>query len=243
MKKDFIIAFIKFYGISSIKRGYIYVLSYLVVPFSELFLIYMISRGAFLDFAIIGGLITVVAGNGLTFIGDFAFLRLEVKIQDLLVASEISVNDYVVALMLSNLVYSLPGILVYLVLGFLFKLLNFNVLPIIAVLLLLLLVTSGIGFFIGSIIPHIRYSWGLASVLSILLTILPPVFYPYYLLPQPVFQIVYFIPTTVASLLIQQLTGLISLPANVIYESVAVLLVETAVFYYLSIKYSRWVSQ
>jgi len=109
MRKDFIIAFIKFYGVSSLKRGYIYVLSYLVVPFSELFLIYMISKGAFLNFAIIGGLITVVAGNGLTFIGDFAFLRLEVKIQDLLVASEISVNDYVLALMFSNLVFPSPG--------------------------------------------------------------------------------------------------------------------------------------
>jgi ABC-2 type transport system permease protein len=235
MRKDFIIAFIKFYGLSSLKRGYIYVLSYLVVPFSELFLIYMISKGAFLNFAIIGGLITVVAGNGLTFIGDFAFLRLEVKIQDLLVASEISVNDYVLA--------SLPGILVYLALGFLFRLLNFNVIPVLAVLLLLLLVTSGIGFFIGSIIPHIRYSWGLASVLSVLLTILPPVFYPYYLLPQSVFRIVYFIPTTIASLLIQQLTGLISLPAKLVYQSVVMLIVESTVFYYLSIKYSRWVSQ
>ncbi|MEJ2775363.1 ABC transporter permease [Sulfolobaceae archaeon RB850M] len=243
MRKDFIIAFIKFYGVSSLKRGYIYVLSYLVVPFSELFLIYMISKGAFLNFAIIGGLITVVAGNGLTFIGDFAFLRLEVKIQDLLVASEISVNDYVLALMFSNLVFSFPGILVYLALGFLFRLLNFNVIPVLAVLLLLLLVTSGIGFFIGSIIPHIRYSWGLASVLSVLLTILPPVFYPYYLLPQSVFRIVYFIPTTIASLLIQQLTGLISLPANLVYQSVVVLIVESTVFYYLSIKYSRWVSQ
>ena len=242
LKIRFILAFAKFYGYSSLTRGSVYVISYVLLPLAELFLIYVITKGEFVDFAIIGGLITVIASNGLSFVADFAFLRLELKLQDLLVATEVSASDYILALTLSNLIYSFPGILAYFLLAFIYHLLNLaNVLPVLAVLLLLLINTSAIGFFIGSLIPHVRYSWGIGSIIGTILTILPPVFYPYYLIPHEMFEIVYPLPTTLASLVVQQLTGLIR--TNLVTESVILLLVETVVFFYLSVRFSRWVSR
>ncbi|WP_221287667.1 ABC transporter permease [Stygiolobus caldivivus] len=242
LKIKFILAFARFYGYAPLTRGAVYVFSYLTVPLAELFLIYIITKGAFVKFAIAGGLITVIATNGLSFIADFAFLRLELKLQDLLVATEISAGDYILALTVSNLIYSSPGIITYLVLAFIYHLLNItNFVPALFVLLLLLLNTSALGFFIGSLIPHVRYSWGIGSIMGTLLTILPPVFYPYYLLPNTIFETVYPLPTTLASLLIQNLTGLIS--TKLVVQSLILLVIETALFYYLSIKFSRWVSK
>ncbi|QGR18070.1 ABC transporter permease [Sulfurisphaera ohwakuensis] len=236
-KIDFLIAFIKFYGISSIKRGFIYVLTYMAIPLAELFLIYMISRGAFLGYGIIGGLITVIASNGLSSTADFAYLRLEVKLQDLLVSSEVTPNDYILGLMLSNLVYSLPGIIVYVLLSIIFKLFN----PIMILLLLLLLFnTSAIGFFISTLIPHMRYSWGIGGLLSTFLSIIPPIFYPYYLLPKVFFYILYPLPTTLSALIIQNYSDLVPLSKSLLAFSWILLVIETLIFYYISIRYSRW---
>ena len=234
---DFYLSFIKFYGISSTKRGFIYVLTYMAIPLAELFLIYMISHGAFLGFGIVGGLLTVIASNGLSATADFAYLRLVAKIQDLLVASEISPNDYILALMLSNLVYSMPGILVYLILAIVFHVFN----PLMLIVLLLLLInTSAIGFFISTLIPHMRYGWGVGGLLSTFLTIIPPVFYPYYFLPKIVFLVTLPLPTTLSALIMQDESGLITVSNPLLTFSWILLVIETLIFYYLSVKFSRW---
>lgn len=234
---DFLLAFIKFYGISSIKRGFIYVLTYMAIPLAELFLIYMISRGTFLGYGIIGGLITIISGNGLSSTADFAYLRLEIKLQDLLVASEISPNDYILGLMLSNFVYSLPGIVVYLLLSYIFNVFNLLIIP---VLILLLFNTSAIGFFISTLISHMRYSWGVGGLLSTFLSIIPPVFYPYYLLPKIAFYVLYPLPTTLSAIIVQQSVGLVEVSNTLLTFSWILLVIETWLFYFISIKYSRW---
>ncbi|MEM0165293.1 MAG: ABC transporter permease, partial [Saccharolobus sp.] len=45
LKTKFLLAFTIFYGYSSIRRGFIYVLTYLSIPIAELFLIYIITHG------------------------------------------------------------------------------------------------------------------------------------------------------------------------------------------------------
>jgi len=234
---DFYLSFIKFYGISSIRRGLIYVLTFIVTPLAELFLIYMISHGAFLGLGVVGGLLTMITSIGLSSISDFTYFRLGTKIQDLLVASEVSPNDYILALMLSNLVYSLPGIIVYLILAVIFHVFN----PLMLIVLLLLLInTSAIGFFIGTLVPHMRYSWGVGSLLSTFLTIIPPVFYPYYFLPKVVFLATLPLPTTLSALIVQDESGLISVSNTLLTFSWILLVIETLIFYYLSVKFSRW---
>ena len=234
---DFYLAFVKFYGISSIKRGFIYVLTYMAIPLAELFLIYMISRGTFIGYGIVGGLLTVIASNGLSSTADFAYLRLEAKMQDLLVASQISPNDYILGLMLSNLTYSLPGIVVYIALAIIFHVFS----PMMIITLLLLLInTSAIGFFIGTLIPHMRYGWGVGGLLSTFLTIIPPVFYPYYLLPGIVFYVTFPLPTTLSAIIMQDESGLISVSNTLLTFSWVLLVIETVIFYYLSVRFSRW---
>ncbi|TRM86087.1 daunorubicin ABC transporter ATP-binding protein, partial [Sulfolobus sp. C3] len=172
LKSKFLFAFTIFYGYSSIKRGFIYVLTYLSIPLAELFLIYIITHGTFVKFAIIGGLISVMANNGFSSIGDFVFLRLESRLQDLLVATQIGPSDYIIGLMLANLLYTLPGIALYVILSIVYKVINLmNFFPLLVTMILLLFTTSSIGFFLASLVPHTRYGWGLAGLLSSILTI------------------------------------------------------------------------
>ena len=84
----FVAAFTWFYGYSSMRRGPWFVLSYLSLPLSLLFFIYVISHGQYLDYGILGGLLGIMSGNALTSIGDFVFLKTQLKLQDLLVATQ-----------------------------------------------------------------------------------------------------------------------------------------------------------
>ncbi|MEM3515270.1 MAG: ABC transporter permease [Saccharolobus sp.] len=241
LKTKFLLAFTIFYGYSSIRRGFIYVLTYLSIPIAELFLIYIITHGELVKFAIVGGLISVMANNGFSSIGDFVFLRLESRLQDLLVATQIGPADYILGLMLSNLLYSFPGIILYIILALVYKVLNLiNFIPLLLTMVLLLFTTSSIGFFLASLVPHTRYGWGLAGLLSSILTIIPPVFYPYTILPKTIYLSILPIPTTAAAIFSQGITNLVYVSQKMLIVSFLVLLIEAIVFFYLSVRFSRW---
>lgn len=241
LKTKYILAFTIFYGYSSIKRGFVYVLTYLSIPLAELFLIYIITHGVFVRFAIVGGLISVIANNGFSSIGDFVFLRLESRLQDLLVATEIGPSDYILGLMIANLLYSSPGIILYIILALIYHILTLvNFFPLIIVMMLLLFTTSAIGFFLASLVPHTRYGWGLAGLLSSVLTIIPPVFYPYTFLPKSIYLIMLPIPTTSAAILMQGFSNLINVSRKTFIVSFLILFIESIIFFYLSVRFSRW---
>ncbi|WP_338604727.1 ABC transporter permease [Sulfolobus tengchongensis] len=241
LKSNYLLAFTIFYGLSSVRRGFVYVLTYLSIPLAELFLIYIITRGDFVKFAIVGGLISVMANNGFSSIGDFVFLRLESRLQDLLVATDIGPSDYIMGLMLANLLYSSPGIVLYIILAIVYHVLTLtNFLPLLINVTLLLFTTSSIGFFLASLVPHTRYGWGLAGLLSSILTIVPPVFYPYTFLPKLIYMALLPIPTTASAIFSQGITHLVNASEKLIIVSFLTLLLESILFFYLSIKFSRW---
>jgi len=213
------------------------VLGYLASPLALLFLIYIVSRGALLDFAIIGGLLSVVAENGLISLTDFAFLRMELHLQDLLVTTEIGPQEYILGLVLSNLVFSLPGIILYVFLSIFEGILNvISLAEILGISLILLISTSGLGFLIASYLPHVRYSWGIASILPVLFITIPPLFYPYSVLKGWEVYVLSLIPTTSAAILAQGAAGLGEEDLLFLIP----LFLETIIFYLLSIKKSRW---
>ncbi len=235
----FIIAFAMFYGYTYLKRGFVYVFSYLAEPLALMFLLYMINH-RYLPYGVLGGLVTMIMGISINSIGDYVYLRNEIKLQDLLVASQVGPTDYILGLTFANLIFSSPGIFGYIVLNLALRVVNIVSLVFIILLSLLLLFTgSFLAFMIASFIPQTRYSWGVATILFIALTILPPVYYPYTLLPTNVIYALSIIPTTPTSIIAQGLAGLQEL--NIKY--LIPLLVEFIVFYLISVKVSRWRSK
>jgi ABC-2 type transport system permease protein len=204
---------------------------------SLLFFIFLISHGALLKYGILGGLISVIVSNALSLVGDFAFFRLQLRLQDLLVATEIGPIDYISGLAIGNLLYSIPGLIIYLIMGLYFKVFNLIQIPLLALILFLLLMSStGLSITLASFLKHTRHSWGLSTFLSLLFTLLPPLYYPYTILPRYVLDILYISPSTSASMIAQSYLGL----APFQLPSVIVFIIETAFFSALPFYALRW---
>lgn len=226
-----------YYGIRTISRGTSYIAAALSTPLALLFLVYIISDGSLVKYALVGGFIAIVASVALQSSGDAAFFRLQLRIQDLYVASGVSPSDYMIGLTLSYLMFSLPGIVLYAILGVLYHLFTvFSVLMLILVLCLLVIGTSSISFIISSSIKHIRNIWGIAGILSILMTILPPTYYPYHAIPRVYLYILSFTPVTPAAVVAQYSFGLSpAMPLEFV-----ILVVETVVYFALARFLTRW---
>lgn len=237
MKIRFILTFSWFYGFTTLIRSPIYILSYLALPMSLLFFIFLISHGALLKFGILGGLISVIVSNALSLVGDFAFFRLQLRLQDLLVATEIGPIDYISGLAIGNLLYSIPGLIIYIIMGLYFKVFSLIQLPLLGLVLVLLLMSStGLSITLASFLKHTRHSWGLSTFLSLLFTLLPPLYYPYTILPKVILDVLYISPSTSASMIAQSYLGL----APFQLTSVIVFTIETIFFSALPFYALRW---
>lgn len=237
MNLRFIGTFIWYYGIRSIKRGPSYIISSILYPLVFLFLITIFSAGRYLDYAVIGGFISIVAMNAIYSGSDMAFQRLQLRTQDLFVATSIGPADYMLGMGLSYLATSLPGILVYSIIGAYLGLFGLaNALLFTLLLIAVLLGTMAISFTIFGFIKHVRNIWGIAGIASILLTVLPPTFYPYTLLPKALLYAFMLSPITEVSMLSQGVFGL----APAAYYAIPVLIIEIAIYSGIGIKLMRW---
>ena len=156
MNPKFSLYFAWYYGFRVIGRGPSYVIASIATPLTLLFLVYVLSSGTLVQYAVIGGFVTLVAANGLTSASDAAFMRLQAKIQDLFVATSISSIDYMIGLTLSFLLFTVPGLVLYSVLAVLYHLFTpLRIVIMIGVLFMLTLSTSAISFIIAGSIKMI----------------------------------------------------------------------------------------
>ncbi len=237
MNIKFIGVFTWYYGFKTIPRGPSYIISSILYPLVFLFLITVFSSGRFLDYAVIGGFISIIGMNAIYSSSDIAFQRLQLRTQDLFVATSISSTDYMLAMTFSYLATSIPGLAVYTLIGSLLSLFNFMNASVLLVLLLLVLFgVSSIAFLVSGLVRHVRNVWGISGILSVLLNVLPPIFYPYSILPRPVLYIFMISPVTPAAMLAQAAFKLQPFEPYVII----VLLTEIAIYMYLASKMNHW---
>ena len=124
MNLKFIFTFAWYYGVKVIVRGPSYIIASLVTPLTLLFVVYVLTQGALVQYAVVGGMITLIASIGLQSAGDATFMRLQLRIQEMYVASEVTPIDYMLSMTLSFLAFSIPGIIVYSFLGSYYHLYN-----------------------------------------------------------------------------------------------------------------------
>jgi ABC-2 type transport system permease protein len=226
-----------YYGVKTIIRGPSYLIASLATPLTLLFLVFVLSHGTLIRFAIVGGLIAFVGSVGLSGAGDSAFFRLQLRIQDLYVPSNVSAFDYMAAFTMSYLVFSVPGIALYVYLGYIYNLFTvYDTIMMVFVMLLLIISTTSISFIISGSIKHLRNIWGITGILTILTSILPPTFYPYSYVPRIFLYIIALSPTTPAAVIAQGAFGL-SPELNIMLY---VLIIETVVYAILARVLVRW---
>jgi ABC-2 type transport system permease protein len=206
VRQAFLIAYLT--GILWLRRNPVSLVFTAISPFSLLFVLFVVSNGQYVHFAVAGSLVMALVGYGLALGQDISFYKTEYKIQDVFVASPVSPLTYMMGLALSELMFGLPALTVLAVLVVYFGASIVAVPLLVATILLLWGSMSAMGFFLSSHMLHMRNATQVISFVNVILAVLPPVFYSVATLPDTLRYLSYAVPTTHASILFQYVMGL-----------------------------------
>jgi ABC-2 type transport system permease protein len=179
-----------------------------ISPFSLLFVLFVVSNGQYVHYAVAGSLVMALVGYGLALGQDISFYKTEYKIQDVFVASPVSPLTYMMGLALSELLFGLPALTVLAGLVVYFGAPIATIPLLIATVVLLWSSMSAMGFFLSSHMLHMRNATQVISFVNVVLAVLPPIFYPVTNLPESLQYLTYAVPTTHASMMFQHIMGL-----------------------------------
>lgn len=180
-----------------------------MIPFSFLFIVFVIGGGQYTYLALAGSLVAAAASYGLATGNNIINWKVEYKLQDIFVSSSVSPFTYMTGIALAELLFGLPAFVVLATLVIIFSSnLLFSFLMVIVTIILVWACTSSIGYFISTRSTHPRFVESFMAFLRIAVVVLPPVFYPLNIVPtEELHYLAYAIPTTHASLILQYTMG------------------------------------
>jgi ABC-2 type transport system permease protein len=205
-KQVFLIAYLT--GFLWLRRNPMSMVFTAISPFSLLFVLFVISNGHYIQFAIAGSLVMALVGYGLALGQDISFYKTEYKIQDVFVASPVSPLTYMTGLALSELLFGLPALIVLTALAASFGTSLINLPLLFSNIVLIWGAMSAMGFFLSSHMLHMRNATQVISFVNVILAVIPPVYYSIERLPLALHYLAYLLPTTHASIILQYTMGL-----------------------------------
>ncbi len=228
-------------GIIPVKRMPLYLVNTLAAPFAFLFFIYVLSGGQRVGFGVAGGLVLTTFSIGTSLQADMTHFRVDLKLQDMVVASPMRASTYVFGMALSELAFAMPGILAFILVAYATQTPPVFALPVIAATLLLIwALGSSLGFFLATYLRDIRETFAVAPLLSLVLSVLPPVYYPISAIGGEWQWLGYLAPTADASQLIQVALGLPeSVPVDWL-RAASILIGFTVAFMLLAMFKAQW---
>src|ERR671932_193518 len=178
----FLIAYLT--GVLWLRRNPLSMVFSAISPFSLLFVLFVVSNGQYIQFAIAGSLVMALVGYGLSLGQDISFYKTEYKVQDIFVSSPVAPLTYMMGLALSELLFGLPALIVLTSLVVFFGAPLFSLPLLLATILLIWGAMSAMGFFLSSHMLHMRNATQVISFVNVILAVLPPVFYPIQFVPE-----------------------------------------------------------
>ena len=210
-------------------------------PLSFLLLIVFVSRGVLIGEAVEGGFIMSMFSSGMSLQADLAHLKNDFKLQDMVVSSPTTWLTYMVGIAISEIVYSIPALVVLSVLAYYFLILSpLGVLELIGVLFLMFLASMAIGYTLSTFSSDIVQSFAFSRLLSTLFSTIPPVYYPITYIPLPFRYLAYMSPTTYAAELAQNAGGYLSSSFETIILDWSILIAVTVILFMLAKTKARW---
>jgi ABC-2 type transport system permease protein len=196
-------------GVIPIRTQPLYLINLVASPLSFLFFITLASKGTLYLYGVSGGLLLTVLSIGTSLQTDMSHYRQDLKWQDVMVASPVEAPIYVTGMALSEFLYSLPGVGLFVVLIYFGGPVSLlGALTILAALVLIWAFASALGFTLATYFDDVRETWVFAPLISMFLTVLPPVYYPISYIPAQYQWLAYLSPTTYAADLIHSGFGL-----------------------------------
>lgn len=211
-------------------------------PVIFLFLYSLIGGMKLGQHVLFGSLISLVMNSGIISLPQTVVSYKFRKLQDMYVASPVHQLIYLFGLGLSRLLYSIPGVLLFLIILLSSRYMPLSALPVIVVVLLLSWAAGcAIGFTVATYFNNIMQVSAAANLLGLFMLLMPPVLYPLELIPEQWRWLALVIPSTSAAQLIKVACGASSLnsPAYVLAYWV-ILILYTVSGFVLVLKKSRW---
>ncbi len=202
-------------GVVPMRTQPLYLLSTIASPLSFLFVISVLSQGspnhgAYILYAIVGGFVLTIMSVGTGLQTDLTHYKQDLKFQELVVASPVEAPTYIAGLALSEFIYAMPGLGVFVILW----LLNFGVpnvestLTLLGCLTLVWAFASALSFTLATYFADVRETFVFSPLISLGLTVLPPIYYSARILPSWAQPLVFLSPTTYAADLLHRAFGL-----------------------------------
>ena len=210
-------------------------------PFTILFILFVAGERAAFASGLAGAIAMTVTQQGLFLGSDLTSLRIEHKFQSMVVASPVSALTYMFSVAISELAFAAPAVVVLLAI-ISYSMEGVGLAALIQILVVILLIwvsTSSIGFFLSTYVLNTRSAFLTVAFISIVLSVLPPVFYPITVLPAQLRPLAELIPTTHASVLIRSVIGMPTDQFQLLVSWVA-LPVFTLAFLSLALLKARW---
>ena len=215
--------------------------SMFMTPFSILVVVFFVSKGSLLTVAIEGGLIMTMITSGMSLQTDLSHLKNDFKLQDMVVSSPTSAGTYLIGMAISELVYSIPAMVVLVILALAFTHLSAAAwASLIAVMLAMFAFSTCLGFFISTFTTDVMESWAYTGIISTIISALPPVYYPITYIPFPFRYLAYLSPATYAAEIVQNASGFLTLGGGALAIDWIVIFAVTLVIGFIAIKKSRW---
>jgi ABC-2 type transport system permease protein len=228
-------------GLIPIRAQPLYLINLVASPLSFLFFIWIVSRGSDLAYGIMGGMVLTMLSVGTGLQSDLTHYRHDMKFQDVVVASPVEAPVYVGGMALAELVYSLPALAVFVVLFVYYGFASVTSLLVLAgALVLVWSFATAFAFTLATYFQDVRETWMFSPIFSLVLTVLPPVYYPIGYLPYWAQVAARFSPTTYAAQLVQGSVGLQQIPFNdTVFDWVVLIAFTVALFLIAAFK-ARW---
>lgn len=224
-------------GINDIKVTYPYIISNLAYPLSLLFIVGILSHGMLITFALAGGLVSILALNGISLAAAIAPMKTDYMYKDMIVASKTSPSDFMFGEMIAQLMWTAPSILLFLILDAYFGLLTpFSLIVTLFVGFLVTLIATSIAFWLSSLIRNSVNVWPISIILSTIMITISPTFYPYTYLPKSALYILELLPTGSAAIIEQGLFNL----APMVWYPMIILVIETIGFLLIARYLTKW---
>lgn len=219
----------------------IVLVSTVLAPFSLLIVITFVSHGTLLPVAIAGALIMTMITAGTSMQQDLSHLKNDFKLQDMIVSSPTSPAIYLIGMALSEIVYSVPALIVLVILTALYvHITAIGALTMVAVIMIMFTFASALGFFLSTLSSDVVQSWAFGGIVSTILSALPPVYYPITYIPMPWQYLAYLSPATYAAEIMQNTVGLTSFSGTNILADWAVIIVITLAMTYVAVRKAKW---
>lgn len=218
---------------------YLSIASSILVQVIFVFFVWLLAL-PLLPFALVGSMIFSAFVVGERVLDEAAYVRIDHKLNELYHASPMSPESYFLGMGMGVLVAYIPPMVM---MGLIAEGVHpFNALSAGVLLLCLLAVwtiASSMGYALSTLFKDMRAIWPYATLLFNIFGVLPPVFYPLHIFPQPLWDVALVMPPSAAAALVMDAAGLQALTTSQMLLAAGALSVEAVGLFTFTVFWSR----